>query len=232
MQDFLDTDSPSAGPPKTGLSETIRDFEYFSMLCPGKLRGIQAEVKAVCDRLDYQGSPIYDEYPDRVAMEQLSRRIARRVSERLSEEENTALYTAEVRSYSGTVITGNPAPRVRAMETAVTGEAMETGEEGDTESLHMEAVNGRGGPKGPGPARRPWGPPPPPPNRPWGPPPPPNHPWGPPLPATESSRRARESGLGRHRGASPVFRNSAQKMPKQRMPLNRFVLVRIYEDMV
>lgn len=182
MQDFLDTDSPSAGPPKTGLSETIRDFEYFSMLCPGKLRRIQAEVKAVCDRLDYQGSPIYDEYPDRVAMEQLSRRIARRVSERLSEEENTALYTAEVRSYSGTVITGNPAPRVRAMETAVPGEAMETGEEGDTESLHMEAVNGRGGPKGPGPARRPWGPPPPPPNRPWGPPPPPNHPWGPPLP--------------------------------------------------
>ena len=52
MQDFLDTDSPSAGPPKTGLSETIRDFEYFSMLCPGKLRGIQAEVKAVCDRLE------------------------------------------------------------------------------------------------------------------------------------------------------------------------------------
>lgn len=232
MQDFLDTDSPSAGPPKTGLSETIRDFEYFSMLCPGKLRGIQAEVKAVCDRLDYQGSPIYDEYPDRVAMEQLSRRIARRVSERLSEEENTALYTAEVRSYSGTVITGNPAPRVRAMETAVTGEAMETGEEGDTESLHMEAVNGRGGPKGQGQpgghggrrhrhrtahgghrrhrtihgALR--------------------------CPATESSRRARESGLGRHRGASPVFRNSAQKMPKQRMPLNRFVLVRIYEDMV
>ena len=86
MQDFLDTDSPSAGPPKTGLSETIRDFEYFSMLCPGKLRGIQAEVKAVCDRLDYQGSPIYDEYPDRVAMEQLSRGIARRVSEQLSEE--------------------------------------------------------------------------------------------------------------------------------------------------
>lgn len=174
MQDFLDTDSPSAGPPKTGLSETIRDFEYFSMLCPGKLRGIQAEVKAVCDRLDYQGSPIYDEYPDRVAMEQLSRRIARRVSE----EENTALYTAEVRSYSGTVITGNPAPRVRAMETAVPGEAMETGKEGDTESLHMEDVNGRGGPKGPGPARRPWGPPPPP-NYPWGPPlPPPNHPGG------------------------------------------------------
>ena len=163
MQDFLDTDSPSAGPPKTGLSETIRDFEYFSMLCPGKLRGIQAEVKAVCDRLDYQGSPIYDEYPDRVAMEQLSRGIARRVSEQLSEEENTALYTAEVRSYSGTVITGNPAPRVRAMETAVPGEAMETGEEGDTESLHMEDVNGRGGPKG-----HPWGPPLPPPNHPGG----------------------------------------------------------------
>ena len=157
-------------------------LSIFPMLCPGKLRGIQAEVKAVCDRLDYQGSPIYDEYPDRVAMEQLSRGIARRVSEQLSEEENTALYTAEVRSYSGTVITGNPAPRVRAMETAVPGEAMETGEEGDTESLHMEDVNGRGGPKGPGPARRPWGPPPPP-NHPWGPPPPPpNHPWGPPLP--------------------------------------------------
>ena len=191
------------------------------MLCPGKLRGIQAEVKAVCDRLDYQGSPIYDEYPDRVAMEQLSRGIARRVSEQLSEEENTALYTAEVRSYSGTVITGNPAPRVRAMETAVPGEAMETGEEGDTESLHMEDVNGRGGPKGPGPARRPWGPP-----------PPPNHPWGPPLPPPNHPGGHGNPDWGDHRGASPVFRDSAQKMPKQRMPLNRFVLVRIYEDMV
>ena len=83
-------------------------------------------------------------------MEQLSRGIARRVSEQLSEEENTALYTAEVRSYSGTVITGNPAPRVRAMETAVPGEAMETGEEGDTESLHMEDVMAEGGRKAQG----------------------------------------------------------------------------------
>lgn len=182
MQDFLDMDLPSAGPPKTGLSEIIRDFEYFSTLCPGKLRGIQAEVKAVCDRLDYQGSPIYDEYPDRVAMEQLSQRIARQVSERLSEEENTAIYTAEVRAYSGTVITGNPAPRVWAMETAAWGEAMEREEEGDEEALHMENVNGRGRTEGPGPVRRPWGPPPPPPNRPWGPPPPPNQPWGPPPP--------------------------------------------------
>lgn len=182
MQDFLDINSPSAGPPKTGLSETIRDFEYFSMLCPGKLRGIQAEVKAVCDRLDYQGSPIYDEYPDRVAMEQLSQGIARRVSEHLSEEENGALYTAEVRLYRGTIITGNPAPQVCAMETAISGETMEKKEKENEESLHMEDVNGRGRTEGPGPVRHPWGPPPPPPNRPWGPPPLSNRPWGPPPP--------------------------------------------------
>ena len=179
MQDFLDADPTSAGPPDTGLSETIRDFEYFSMLCPEKLRGIQLEAEAACDRLDYKGSPIYDEYPDRVVMEQISRGIARRVLERLSEAEDAALYTAEVRQYSGTVITGNPAPQLRAMEAAPLTENIEMERNEEAERLHTEDLNERRGPGGPGP-NRPWGPPPPP-NRPWG-PPPPNRPWGPPPP--------------------------------------------------
>lgn len=176
MQDFLDSDPMSAGPPDTGLSETVRDFEYFSTLCPGKLRGIQSEVEAACDRLDYKGSPIYDEYPDHVAMEQLSREIARRVSERVSGAESLKLDTAEVHFYSGTVITGNPAPQVRAMEAELAAKEIEK-KDGMEERLHMEDLNDRRGSRGPG-SVRPWGPPP---NYPWG--PPPNYPWGPPPPS-------------------------------------------------
>lgn len=175
MQDFLDGDPAASGPPDTGLSETIRDFEYFSMLCPGKLRGIQTEVRAACDRLDYKGSPIYDEYPDRTAMEQISREIARRVSEGLSEPGDSALYTAEVRFYSGTVITGNPAPQVCAMEAGFPSGETEEERNGEAERLHMEGLNHRREEKGPGPAR-PWGPPPLPPGDPWDPWLPPNHP--------------------------------------------------------
>ena len=130
MQDFLDTDSPSAGPPKTGLSETIRDFEYFSMLCPGKLRGIQAEVKASATGWIIREALFTTNIRIAWAMEQLSRGIARRVSEQLSEEENTALYTAEVRSYSGTVITGNPAPRYAPWKRPFRGKLWKRGRKG------------------------------------------------------------------------------------------------------
>lgn len=145
MQDFLDAASLSAGTQDTGLSDTVRDFEYFSMLCPGRLKRIQSEVEKACDRLDYRGSLIYDEYPDRVAMEQISRGIARQVSERLSEPEDSKLYTAELRFYRGTVITGNPEPQVCAMEVVLpAGDIKEERKEkikDEAKQLHTEELD-------------------------------------------------------------------------------------------
>lgn len=35
---------------------------------------MQLCVEAVCDELEYEGSPIYDEYPDRIFLEKLTKR--------------------------------------------------------------------------------------------------------------------------------------------------------------
>lgn len=46
----------------------MRDMEYWQQLYPEQTRRIQQEVSHQCDLLDYEGSVIYDEYPDRIAL--------------------------------------------------------------------------------------------------------------------------------------------------------------------
>jgi hypothetical protein len=46
----------------------MRDMEYWQQLYPEQTRRIQREVSHQCDLLDYEGSVIYDEYPDRIAL--------------------------------------------------------------------------------------------------------------------------------------------------------------------
>ena len=48
----------------------IRDFEYFKSMYPDRVKALQLVVEEVCDEMEYEGSPIYDEYPDRILMEQ------------------------------------------------------------------------------------------------------------------------------------------------------------------
>lgn len=56
-----------------------RDFEYFKSLYPSGVKRLQQFVEEVCDEMEYEGSPIYDEYPDRLMMEQLVQKIGGRV---------------------------------------------------------------------------------------------------------------------------------------------------------
>ncbi len=51
--------------------EEKRDLEYWEQLYPAETRRLQREVTRQCDRLDYSGSFIYDEYPDRIALARL-----------------------------------------------------------------------------------------------------------------------------------------------------------------
>ena len=67
-------------PKENGLMETLRDYEYFSGFYPAGLRELRARVREACDRLDYQGSLIYDEFPDRVAIERICRDIAQSIA--------------------------------------------------------------------------------------------------------------------------------------------------------
>ena len=56
----------------------FQDLEYFKGLYPRSVRRCQSFVEACCDRYDHPGSPIYDEYPDRVLGTGSSRRCGNR----------------------------------------------------------------------------------------------------------------------------------------------------------
>lgn len=59
----------------------MRDFEYFKSLYPQEAKRLQLFVEAVVDEVDYEGSPIYDAYPDRLFVEQLTSQADKRARE-------------------------------------------------------------------------------------------------------------------------------------------------------
>lgn len=52
-----------------------RDFEYMKSLYPDMARRILPYVEEECDRLDYQCSMMYDEYPDKLQLRHAGNRI-------------------------------------------------------------------------------------------------------------------------------------------------------------
>ena len=50
----------------------IRDMEYLQQLYPVQVRIYQRRIASILDRMDYEGSMIYDEYPDRFSLERLA----------------------------------------------------------------------------------------------------------------------------------------------------------------
>ena len=46
----------------------MQDIQYWQQLYPEQTRRIQREVSHQCDLLDYEGSVLYDDYPDRIAL--------------------------------------------------------------------------------------------------------------------------------------------------------------------
>lgn len=53
----------------------IKDFEYLQQLYPIEAKRYYKRVMETLDRLDYEGSIIYDEYPDQWQLHKLSRDI-------------------------------------------------------------------------------------------------------------------------------------------------------------
>lgn len=50
----------------------IRDLEYFGQMYPERVKRYQGRVMEMLDKMDYEGSMIYDEYPDRMSMERIA----------------------------------------------------------------------------------------------------------------------------------------------------------------
>jgi hypothetical protein len=44
--------------------EILKDMEYLQQVYPGEVKRYQRRVAEILDKMDYEGSMIYDEYPD------------------------------------------------------------------------------------------------------------------------------------------------------------------------
>ena len=64
-----------------------REFALMKSFYPKTARKIQDIVETECEILDYEGSRLYDEYPDKYMMRRLSEQIREQVSGELSDQE-------------------------------------------------------------------------------------------------------------------------------------------------
>ena len=64
-----------------------RDYEYMKSVYPGTAKSLIPYIEEECDRLEYTGSVMYDEYPDRLQLMLLCRRIYNRVKEDETKED-------------------------------------------------------------------------------------------------------------------------------------------------
>lgn len=58
-----------------------RDFEYMKSLYPETSKKVLPYVEEECERMEYEGSVIYDEYPDQLQLRLMCNRIYDRVKD-------------------------------------------------------------------------------------------------------------------------------------------------------
>lgn len=51
----------------------VQDLEYFQKLYPMMVQKYRERVSSMLDKMDYEGSMIYDEYPDKIGIERLAK---------------------------------------------------------------------------------------------------------------------------------------------------------------
>lgn len=61
---------PGAG--ERNSRDSMRDLEYLQQMYPREVKRYQMRVSEMLDRMDYDGSMIYDEYPDRFGVERMA----------------------------------------------------------------------------------------------------------------------------------------------------------------
>lgn len=63
----------------------LQDLEYFQQTYPNEIKQYMSKVAEILDKFDYEGSMIYDEYPDRYSLQRLAGTIVQILKK---EEEN------------------------------------------------------------------------------------------------------------------------------------------------
>jgi hypothetical protein len=183
--------------------EYEKDLERMREMYPREVTKIAEMVSDRCDELEFEGSRIYDENPDRMMMAREAQTLYEKIKNELGLEEQSVR------------LTENPSP-VEAESLPEEAGALEASGYGTADSGSREArtvfslrppgdwnipglADAGCGPECGGEPPKPWGAPPPPPqpSQPWGAPPPPPQPappkpWGapPPPPVPPQPRQA------------------------------------------
>lgn len=69
-------------------NNSVRDLEYLFQLYPAEVRRYQRKVEEELNRIDYFGSMIYDEYPDKWTLYQLAENILQKIQQAERSENN------------------------------------------------------------------------------------------------------------------------------------------------
>lgn len=82
----------------------IRDLEYLQQMYPAEAKKYQKVIAGILDRLDYEGSMIYDEFPDKWQLYKLSRDILERIRREEEKEDSEAAAAPEKWEWMGDLI--------------------------------------------------------------------------------------------------------------------------------
>ena len=66
---------PMKYPLQQQTNKAARDIEYLRELYPAQAKKILARISEILDKMDYEESMIYDEYPDRWSLYRLAESI-------------------------------------------------------------------------------------------------------------------------------------------------------------
>lgn len=65
-----------------------RDFEYMKSLYPDAAKRVLPYVEDECDRMEYEGSMMYDEYPDQLQLRLMCNRIYDKAKDKIEDPGN------------------------------------------------------------------------------------------------------------------------------------------------
>lgn len=77
--DYLPGSALTPGiPPILGAGKLIEfedDFQYMKQLYPEMCKKLLNQIEECCDHLEYEGSILFDSYPDKITLERMAKKI-------------------------------------------------------------------------------------------------------------------------------------------------------------
>lgn len=82
----------------------LRDLEYLQQLYPTQAKQLQAKVSGILDKMDYEGSLIYDEYPDKWQLYRLKDSVVTILKQEEEEKEDAEQGPSEKWEWIGDMV--------------------------------------------------------------------------------------------------------------------------------